>query len=446
MDFLARPETLFAAIAVTAAILFSINLTSDGLGASEAYSAMAAALPGPRAIWSIPVLHDPGKQVLYYILLHFWSEVFGLSVVALRSLSVVFALAGLTLVFAVGRELFDDGTGLAASAVWAFCPLSTVFAHRARMYSMFVALALGQLLLLWRTRERATALRIAACGVLGAMLIYTHMGGLVIIAAEAALLVRDFIHGRRNPGPWLALAIAALLWLPWLPIASAQSKTLVNGHWLDWIAPDHHYSVTIRMIAGITALTASAWLVFGPLPGDQSDDRLRWCAAWALIPPIAFVAGSVAIRPIFHIRYVAPSLALLVIASMFLLARFGTRTRNLVAVGIASALLLGSPMLQPVPQPWDKIAELVAASGPTQPVFLEDGFVTSGESLQFANGGFPFGYYSVPFDYYSRSPNPRIVIPAHDSSAARATIESRFSTVMANSSAPMARPAAARAS
>jgi len=426
-ELLARPETLFAAILTAAAIAFTLGLKSDSLGASEAYSAMAAALATPRAIWNIPVLHDPGKQVFYYILLHFWSGVFGLSVVALRSLSVIFALAELLLVFAVGREMFDDQTGLAAAAVWAFNPISVVFAHRARMYSMFIAIGLAQLLMMWRTRERATAFRVASCGVLGAMLIYTHLGGLVILGVEAALLLRDSSRGSRAPGPWLALGVAALLWLPWLPIANAQSHTLVSGHWLDWIAPDHHYPIALKLGAAVAALAVSAWLVFGPLPADTNDEPLRWCAAWSLIPAIAFVAGSVAIRPIFHIRYVAPSAAVLVIGLVHLLGGLGARTRNLVTVAIASALLLASPELQPIPQHWDQIADMVAASGPSEPVFLEDGFVTSGEALHAANGGFPFGYYSIPFDYYAHSPNPRVIIPAHDPAAARNTIESRVS-------------------
>ena len=150
---------VFAATFALSAILYSRGLGADSLGASEAYSAMAAAKPNVASIVQIPVNDDPGKQILYYTLLHFWSLGFGTSEGALRSLSLLFALAGLVLVFALGREMFDDGTAATAAAIWAFNPIAMVFSHRARMYSMFVAIALGHLFALWRTRARPTAAR-----------------------------------------------------------------------------------------------------------------------------------------------------------------------------------------------------------------------------------------------------------------------------------------------
>jgi hypothetical protein len=43
-------------------------------------------------------------------------------------------------------------------------------------------------------------------------------------------------------------------------------------------------------------------------------------------------------------------------------------------------------------------------------------------------GGFPFGYYSVPFDYYFKGTNLRIAIPGFDAAAARMSIEQRVSS------------------
>ena len=42
------------------------------------------------AIIHIPVPLDPGKQVFYYILLHYFTGVFGLSETSLRMLSAMF--------------------------------------------------------------------------------------------------------------------------------------------------------------------------------------------------------------------------------------------------------------------------------------------------------------------------------------------------------------------
>ena len=58
---------------VAAAALYFFRLGAASLGASEAYSAWAAAMPGVGAIIHMPVPLDPGKQVFYYILLHYFT-------------------------------------------------------------------------------------------------------------------------------------------------------------------------------------------------------------------------------------------------------------------------------------------------------------------------------------------------------------------------------------
>ena len=156
---------MFAAIVVAAAVVYSIHLGADPLGASEAFSAWSAAKPGIGAIARTPILHEPGKFLFYYAALHYYTRIFGLSEISLRSMSVILALAALTLVFALGREIFDESTALAAAAFWAFNPLAVVFAHTARMYPMLIALALAQLLMLWRIRQRPSVSLAVACGI-----------------------------------------------------------------------------------------------------------------------------------------------------------------------------------------------------------------------------------------------------------------------------------------
>src|SRR5271154_4729618 len=125
-----RPVQIFALVFVVAAIAYSSHLGTDARGASEAFSAWSAAKPGIAAIAQTPVLQEPGKFLFYYGTLHYYSQIFGLSEISLRSMSVVFSLISLVLVFALGCEMFDDNTALAAAAIWAFNPLAVVFAHR----------------------------------------------------------------------------------------------------------------------------------------------------------------------------------------------------------------------------------------------------------------------------------------------------------------------------
>ena len=424
-----RPHEIFALIFIAAGLIYSYHLGADALGASEAYSAWAAAKPGVGAIVRTPVLHDPGKQVFYYLVLHYYTRIFGLSEISLRSMSVICSLLSIELVFALGCEMFDDNTALAATAMWAFNPVAVVLARTARMYPMLIALALAHLLMLWRVRERPSASRAALCGIVGAALLYTHLGGIVFIGAGVAMLVRDYVRGQRNPMAWLAVAITLALFAPYVPITRTQSETLIAGHWLDWIGTAYEYPLAIKIMSALGTAAVAIWFITGAPAGSDRDDQLRWLGAWTVLPGLMLAAGSIVIRPMFNLRYVAPSTATLALIVADGVARASVKWRNLLAAGFAVTCLLMIPFDHYRPQPWrDLAAQVRAGGGASDPVFFESGFVSDENAASVPNRGFPFGYYSVPFDYYFNGANPRIVIPGFDPAAARMTIEERVSS------------------
>jgi hypothetical protein len=98
------------------------------------------------------------------------------------------------------------------------------------------------------------------------------------------------------------------------------------------------------------------------------------------------------------------------------------------AAGFALVCLIVLPFDRPQPQPWRDLVEQVAGGSRSDPVFFESGYVSNGNTANTPNGGFPFGFYSVPFDYYFKGDNPRIAIPGFDSANARVTIEERVTS------------------
>src|SRR5260370_37813902 len=209
---------MFAAVLLTAAVLYSFHIGREPLGASEAYSALAAAQPSVLMVAQTALRLDPGKPVLYHLLLHWFCGWFGSSETSLRALSMLFALSSVALINALSLELCGPDVVLAAALVWALNPLAVLFAQWARMYSMFIAVTLAHLLAMARLRRRPSPAAVAIAGLLGAVMLYTHLGGLLIIAAETAMVVRDYWF-RAKSNTWPALAIALALFVPFVPIA-----------------------------------------------------------------------------------------------------------------------------------------------------------------------------------------------------------------------------------
>jgi hypothetical protein len=421
-----QPTTVFALTLAVAAVAYFYRLGAAALSASEAYSEWAAAMPSPADIIHLPVPLDPGKQVFYYILLHYITRIFGTGEVALRMFSALAAVATLAILFTLARAMFDDTIAASACVLWAFNPVITLLSRRARMYPMFAALALAHLMLLWQLRRKPSWPRAIACGIVGALTVYTHLAGLFLLGAEGTMLVRDVIRGRRGRMPWIALAIAVVLFLPYFPIFSSQSRSLVEGHWLDWMGTDYHFGIVAKILVAIGAAAIGFAIVFGPANEENPDEPMRWCLAWGLLPMVAFLAGSIIIRPMFHIRYLIPCVAMIALILARVLEGFGSKIRNLAVVGITLVLLVLVPVKEISSEPWREIATTISAqSVPTQPIFFESGFVFFGTSEGGANPGFPDGYLRRAFDYYFHGANPRIAVPGWNSASARQIIASR---------------------
>jgi hypothetical protein len=423
-----RPLEIFAAIFVAAGLIYSFHLGTNALGASEAFSAWSAAKPGIAAIAQTPVLHEPGKFLFYYAALHYYTRIFGLSEISLRSMSVIFSLATLALVFALGCEMFDERTALAAAAIWAFNPFAVAFAHTARMYPMLIAIALAHLLTLLRVRSRPGIMGGIGCGILGAAMPYTHMAGLLILGAEAAILLRDLARGRRDTIAWMAIILAGVLFVPYIPYAIRQSQQMIYGQWLDYLGPAYNYPLAVKAAAALVAAAVTLWLVFGRAVERDRNEPIRALVAWIGLPALAFVVGSVILHPMLNLRYLSPGLAASSLLIAAVIGAASVKWRNLLAAGFVVACLLMLPFAQSKPQPWRDLAGQVTAGGASEPVFFESGFVSNENTANVPNGGFPFGFYSVPFNYYFKGTNPRIAIPGYDPDTARLTIEERVSS------------------
>jgi mannosyltransferase len=204
------------------------NLTAQSFWWDEAFSAAVStqALPRIVSITSADV-HPP----LYYFLLHYWEELFGTSDFAVRSLSVLFGVSAIPIIYVLGRRLFDEEVGLVSALILAISSFNVAYSQEARMYSLMLVLALLSMYFFIRFLEQNT-LAISIGYVLSTvLLLYTHVFGLLIVIAQNIYLFTLLLSRERSfrLRHWIGLeAVVIALFAAWVPVVINRAQGAIK--------------------------------------------------------------------------------------------------------------------------------------------------------------------------------------------------------------------------
>ena len=194
-------------------------------------------------------VHPP----LYFFLLGAWTQVFGASEAAVRSLSALAALGSLAVLWWRGGGQASRAA-LALAALWlATHWMWVLYAREARMYGLailggcWLALAFARL---WNLgREPAPRELWAFC--LGALLVaFLHYAAMALACSALLLLLFRF---RRRPGLWLPLAAAGALCVAW-----------TVWHGLHIRRGIHIGDLQVADLSGLLASAFALWNAFFP--------------------------------------------------------------------------------------------------------------------------------------------------------------------------------------
>ena len=197
-----HPTLVCLAIVGTGVVLRLALLGEKSLWLDEMWSIAIARLPYHPFFWTIRNVE--ANQILYHVLLHFWMYL-GSSEFAIRSLSVTWGAGTVLAVYALGRQLFDDGTAAIASMLLAVNAFHIQWSQEARGYTLVVLLVTLSsyffvLSLKFPTR-RNWSFYIAT----SVLSIYAHLFGVLVLASQAFSLI--FL--RRRQHPWMPPLVSA---------------------------------------------------------------------------------------------------------------------------------------------------------------------------------------------------------------------------------------------
>ena len=184
-----RPRPLITA-AIATAILLGLVLrfvTTSDLWLDEALTVNVARLPlGDIA----GALRHDGAPPLYYYLLHGWIQLFGEGDLAVRSLSAVFGVATLPVMWVAARRLGGRAVAWTAVVLLATAPFAIRYGTEARMYTLVTLLTLVGYLALVAVLESPTPWRLVGLAAVTGALLLTHYWAFYLgIATAVPLLV-----------------------------------------------------------------------------------------------------------------------------------------------------------------------------------------------------------------------------------------------------------------
>jgi len=320
------------------------GLQAKSFWLDEIASIVIARMPGVsfwRHLWT-----EEGNMALYYVMLRPWLQIH-LGEATVRLLSVLPGIAGIPVMYLLGRRLFGRGAGLLAALLLAISTCAVVYSQEARGYSWLLLGTIVSTYLFARLIERPTYAMAFAYALAAGVTFYFHYFGLLVPLAQAVALLA--LPRERRPGKqlYVAGAVITLLATPVLWMIHIQP-----GRHLDWVSKPsllelYHLGVFLAAESGkgvgpvLLVLELALVVVFFRAmmaARRKVTDRDLFpyaLVASGLLTPIVFSLLVSVVRPVFFHRFLIiclPAWMLAVAVGTCALSQMRWRTAAIVAV------------------------------------------------------------------------------------------------------------------
>ncbi len=283
------------------------------------------------------IMRMDGAPPLFYMMLHVWMSMFGNSVRATHTLSLIFASATIPVGYWAGASIANKRAGLMTATMFAFIAFLDSYATETRMYSFMTLL--GLLATIGFVNGFALRRRkyIPLWVVPQALMFYTHAWASFFYAASFVACVILWFTSRQDPefrknfvkDVLIAFVCAIVLFVPWIPNFIFQAIHTAA----PW-APKPHFGAAVQVSQGVIGSTGVAallflvailgyWKLFGRELRLSPQARVVYVLAALAVFTLFFAWCSSQITPAWVLRYFAPMIAALLLFFAIGMSRAG---------------------------------------------------------------------------------------------------------------------------
>lgn len=232
---------------VIAAVLRIWFVGKTDLGYDESFSLHISLQSLPDIV---RLLSKGDNPPLWELMLHFWVKLFGISEVAIRSLSLIFSVLTVIPIYLLGEKHIHRLAGLAASLFYCFSTFSIYLAHDCRVYSLIGFATASSVFLFISCIHRPKAFKFILLTLVNLMLMYGHYLSVWIIVMEFIIALSIKPIRKKIWKPYLIHAtVLVLLFIPMFPVLFRRfMDSGVNGTWIaKTTSPEALYDFLWRM-------------------------------------------------------------------------------------------------------------------------------------------------------------------------------------------------------
>ena len=316
---------LLLATAVRAALL------GESAYYDEVWTMAEIDAPSFAEFWTAQRKSDPPSAVIafYFSLLYFVCAAFGPGLLTGRIFSLVFGIATIALVYALGKRLDNARTGLLAALFLSLSLVHVYYSVEVRMYSLMLFLATLSVYTFVRLLQKPSKGLWAIHVMTNGFLVWTHLFAALIPVVECGFLLYMGLARTRAMGMWLCAHIVlasfastwlafmwtdaaaeVALWMPRPPLDQLANAFVIfaGGRYTNWNpAPLLPGGISLDLALAVCLYAMAAWLLARSVRRPAKEDKqfkaiiLLW--VWLAAPPLAIFAISWVGQPLFVYRY-----------------------------------------------------------------------------------------------------------------------------------------------
>jgi mannosyltransferase len=399
-------------------LLISLFLRFYDLGAESLWLDEAESIK--ESSLSVQGIADHSNQPpFYFLLLRGWIHLFGTSEAAIRSLSAIFGVLAVWLIFLVGKALFNPRVGLTGAFLAAFAYFPIYHSQDARAYSLLLFLSLLSYWLFIKIIKTGKKWYYPAYLFAGLLLVYTHFYGLFIIFSQVVFFLIFFKQFKTQRWKFITtIAALVLVLIPsiWL-LRDRISSIAGNGFWLPRPGFSHirdnfvNFSGTgstryVVLVLFVLLAVLGFWAVrqaeekFSQGKTKKHQGNPVWqtrlespqtivlLLLWLCVPILIPFIESQVMTPVYQAKYTLgayPAFCLLIANGLNNIRWRWVFYPVLVLIVVLSSIGLSTYYRYDVKEQWREAAQLV------------DSRAQSGDVIVICEG-----YYRSAFDYYYR--------------------------------------------